>query len=157
RTFLYVNQGDGTFREDAIGRGTAMDDGQPHHGFSVAVGDYDNDGYADLFFTEWRKVVDWQTTPPPHARLFRNRGAAAPGTFVDVTESAGVVLGDPRTVRAVDALEPVVKDKAAFRTSSFAAAFVDLDGDGWLDLAVTGDFGTSQLFWNDHDGTFTDG
>jgi hypothetical protein len=39
----------------------------------------------------------------------------------------------------------------------FAPSFSDLDGDGWPDLAVTGDFQTSRLFWNNGDGTFTDG
>ena len=40
---------------------------------------------------------------------------------------------------------------------SFASALVDLDGDGWQDLIVAGDYGTTQLFWNDGDGTFTEG
>ena len=40
---------------------------------------------------------------------------------------------------------------------SFASAFVDLDGDGFDDLLVASDFGTTQLFWNNGDGTFTDG
>ncbi len=39
----------------------------------------------------------------------------------------------------------------------FASHFTDLDGDGWPDLAVASDFGTSRLFWNNGDGTFTDG
>ncbi len=32
-----------------------------------------------------------------------------------------------------------------------------MDGDGWQDLVVAGDFNTSRLFWNNRDGTFTDG
>ena len=32
-----------------------------------------------------------------------------------------------------------------------------MDDDGWPDLLVASDFGTSRLFWNDGDGTFTDG
>ena len=40
---------------------------------------------------------------------------------------------------------------------SFASAFTDLDGDGWPDLAVASDFGTTRLYWNNGDGTFTDG
>ena len=39
----------------------------------------------------------------------------------------------------------------------FASSFSDLDLDGWPDLAVTGDFFTPQLFWNNGDGSFTDG
>ena len=39
---------------------------------------------------------------------------------------------------------------------SFASALSDLDGDGWLDLVVAADFGSSLLFWNNRDGTFTE-
>ena len=39
----------------------------------------------------------------------------------------------------------------------FSSAFVDLDNDGKPELAVTGDFGNSKLFWNNGDGTFSEG
>src|SRR5262245_49186296 len=42
---LYINQGDGTFVDDAATWGIAP----AHHGLAVAVGDYDNDGNLDLF------------------------------------------------------------------------------------------------------------
>jgi hypothetical protein len=71
-------------------------------------------------------------------RLLRNRGAAQPGSFDDVTVAAGVAI-------------PV--DSAW----GFASALRDLDGDGHLDLAIAADFGTSKLFWNDGDGTFSEG
>lgn len=40
---------------------------------------------------------------------------------------------------------------------TFAPRWADLDDDGFPDLAIAGDFGTSRLFWNDGDGTFTEG
>ena len=46
------------------------------YGHGVAVGDIDNDGWADLFVTRWR-----------HYALYRNRGD---GTFEDVTAKAGL-------------------------------------------------------------------
>ena len=45
-------------------------------------------------------------------------------------------------------------DTIAYRHST---TFTDIDRDGYPDLAITGDFKTSQLFWNNGDGTFTDG
>jgi hypothetical protein len=118
----------------------------------VAAADYDNDGFTDLFVAGLR-----------HNILYRNRGD---GTFEDVTEKAGLRKPDPEygTLWAV------------------AAAFLDYDNDGWLDLFVSnycvwdaateplcGPKGMSDychpnnykglpnsLFHNNHDGTFTD-
>jgi tetratricopeptide (TPR) repeat protein len=74
---LFRNRRDGTFEDvtDASGIGV-MTQG---YGQGVAVGDYDNDGHADLFVTRWRSYA-----------LYRNRGD---GRFEDVTERAGL-LGD---------------------------------------------------------------
>jgi hypothetical protein len=40
---------------------------------------------------------------------------------------------------------------------ALSSRFADLDADGWPDLLITGDYGTSRLMWNAGDGTFTDG
>ena len=40
---------------------------------------------------------------------------------------------------------------------TFGAAFTDLDNDGYQDLFIASDFGTGMLFWNNGDGTFTEG
>ena len=39
----------------------------------------------------------------------------------------------------------------------FSAKFTDLDDDGYIDLIVSGDFGTSRMFWNQRNGTFVEG
>ena len=96
-----------------------------------------------------------------HARLLRNRGADAPGHFLDVTVEAGVVLDDVRSRN----LGGFARDPLITRTDepgpkgpfAFASAFADLDGDGWPDLAVASDYGMTRIFWNNGDGTFTDG
>lgn len=159
RDLLFVNAGDGTFVEQGQRRGIESVGNDSRRGMSVAAGDYDNDGFLDLFFTDWRMPVDWGPSPNRGARLLHNKGADSPGLFEDVTERAGVVLGDPDKVQMNPAYEPYMdkSTKDHYKTASFAAAFVDLDGDRLQDLVVISDFGTSQLFWNNGDGTFVDG
>jgi enediyne biosynthesis protein E4 len=70
---LYHNNGDGTFTDvtEKAGVGAAGLYGQ-----GVAVGDFDNDGYPDLYVTGYGRAI-----------LYHNNGD---GTFTDVTEKAGV-------------------------------------------------------------------
>ena len=70
---LYRNRADGTFEDVTAKAGLAL----VGWGQGACAGDYDNDGFADLFVTFWGQN-----------RLFRNRGN---GTFEDVTSSAGLV------------------------------------------------------------------
>ena len=71
---LYRNRRDGTFDDCTTASGIgSMARG---YGHGVAVGDIDNDGWADLFVTRWR-----------HYALYRNKGD---GTFEDVTTKAGL-------------------------------------------------------------------
>ncbi|MDG2307862.1 MAG: FG-GAP-like repeat-containing protein [Candidatus Binatia bacterium] len=89
----------------------------------VASGDYDNDGWIDLY------VIGGSTVPN---LLYRNKGD---GTFEDKATFAGVDL----------------------TMDGCGAAFGDYDGDGWLDLIVTGFDGESNyLLRNKGDGTFED-
>ncbi len=69
---LYHNNHDGTFTDVTRKAGLAI----PMFGLGVAVGDYDNDGYDDLFITVLGQ-----------SHLFHNNGN---GTFADVTKSAGL-------------------------------------------------------------------
>gem|GEM_PF-113311 len=70
---LFRNRGDGSFEDVTDKAGLAA---IPSYGHGVAVGDYDNDGFPDLFLTRWDRYL-----------LMRNRGD---GTFEDVTEAAGL-------------------------------------------------------------------
>lgn len=144
RNFLYLNDGLGNFTEDAIARGFALDTGGVHVGTSIGVGDYDLDGYLDVFVGEWRET-DELGPGEDHNRLLHNMGAAMPGHFEDVTAAMGIDLQNIAALYGTNA--------GAF---VFAPAFVDLDGDRWPELALTADWRTSRLYANDTVGGFID-
>jgi enediyne biosynthesis protein E4 len=78
-SWLFRNQHDGTFREEALERGIALsEDGLEQAGMGVAIGDYDLDGHLDVFKTHFSD--DTHT-------LYRNDGK---GYFDDVTIRAGI-------------------------------------------------------------------
>jgi len=104
-------------------------------GAAVAVGDYDGDGYEDIF------VTDSDAGKPNH--LFHNNGVHNNGvhggtvSFTDVAVQAGVAGGNDATAIVSDAL------------------WFDYDNDGKLDLLVTR-FGTPILYHNEGNGRFKD-
>jgi len=141
RILLYEQGADGHFAEVGRSRGVALEDGVSHSLMSLTLGDYDGDGFLDLYTTAWRpRTFVSGAGSTTHARLLHNRGASAPGHFEDVTRAAGLDLGG---------LDPS-------GTWSFAARFVDLDNDGVLDLPVATDFGYGRLFYGGPRGRFTD-
>jgi len=132
RLSLLRNNGDGRFEDVTIAAGL----GEPIATGAAAWGDYDNDGWVDLFVCgEYRPPSGDPRTGHPDARnrcrLYHNRGD---GTFRD----AAVVAG-------------VVNDRCAK-----GAAWGDYDDDGRLDLYVSNADGTGRLYHNEGDGTFRD-
>ncbi len=78
-SWLFRNQHDGTFRQEALERGVALsEDGLEQAGMGIAVGDYDLDGHLDIFKTHFSDDTNV---------LYRNDGK---GYFDDVTIRAGV-------------------------------------------------------------------
>lgn len=75
---LYRQNKDGSFT-DVTKQAGLEDAGDGNYGMGVAVGDYDNDGYPDIYVTNYGKNI-----------LYRNNGN---GTFTDVTAKAGVFAG----------------------------------------------------------------
>lgn len=155
--YLYTNDGSGVFSEQAVSRGADVqvdpDKSETRQGMSVALGDYDRDGFLDIHTSEWtgRRLNRSGEVPLTHtsSRLLRNVGVENPGYFQDQTSAAGVALGTNEAFGPRRDIMPGVW--------SFASGFHDMDGDGWQDLVVAGDFHSSKLFWNNGNGTFTDG
>ncbi len=103
---LWLNQGDGTFVEDAVFAGAAFDrDGRPQASMGVAVGDFDGNGSPDIFLSHLVRE---------HNTLYLNNGH---GLFNDRSREAGLL-------------------DASWPMTGFGAASLDVDGDGLLDLYV---------------------
>lgn len=78
---LFINQGDGTFSEEAVMRGVAFDEnGRELSGMGLASADYDGDGRLDIFRSDFSDE---------RSLLYRNTGN---GYFDDVTIAAGLGL-----------------------------------------------------------------
>ena len=103
---LFINQGDGTFREEGVLRGVAFNgDGIANGSMGIDAGDYDNDGDIDLWVSNFSLEANC---------LMQNDGD---GYFEDVTFDTN--LADP-----------------SFYALGFGTRFIDFDNDGWLDILV---------------------
>ncbi|MDX2185583.1 MAG: VCBS repeat-containing protein [Opitutaceae bacterium] len=124
---LWVNNGDGTFREEAAARGLAIKDASVHASWA----DYDRDGAVDVYLVT--NILDFSKSPQGRRDvLLRNAGD---GTFKDVTKEAGI-WG---------------------LTQGHTALWTDLNHDTWPDIYVANDFETpDRLYLNRGNGTFTD-
>jgi len=97
----------------------------------IALLDYDNDGYLDIFFLNGAAIPSLtKDSPKYYNRLYHNNHD---GTFTDVTEKAGLA-GDGYDM---------------------GVAVGDFDNDGWPDIFIAS-VTKNHLYHNNHDGTFTD-
>lgn len=136
RNKLFVNQKDGTFKEEAKKWG--LDD----DGFSIQAYffDYDKDGDLDMYLVNHRSdfrnsinldfiLSDKDFYPQTSDHLYRNDG----NIFTDVTIESGLIN----------------------KEFSLSASIGDFNNDGWLDIFVANDFITpDKLYINNQDGTF---
>jgi len=104
--FFWINRGDGTFVEQALIRGVAVNhDGSPESSMGISVGDADGDGVLDLFMTHLYGETN---------TFYRGRGGRM---FSDRTAAVGLGMDD-------------------LALTGFGCGFFDYDNDGDLDLAV---------------------
>ena len=149
---LYKNNGDGTFTDATKQAGLG---GDTKWATGAAFGDYDGDGFADLFVSHYVDIdlndlpkfgsaktckyhgIDVQCGPRglkgSPDNLFHNNGD---GTFTDVSRKAGV--DDPE------------------RRFGLTVVWTDFNHDGLLDLFVTNDGQPNYLYQNEGGGHFTD-
>jgi hypothetical protein len=127
---LYHNEGNSLFVDEApqseVGRATLVT-----LGFGCFFFDYDNDGWQDIFVADGHiedqiERVQKRVSYAEPAHLFRNLGS---GKFTEVTAQMGSAFAAPRVARA--------------------AAYADIDNDGFLDILLTTNGGHAYLFHNE--------
>lgn len=179
---LFINDGDGTFTERAAEWGIAL----AHKSTGAAAGDFDGDGWIDLFVTSHGPA---HMEARGHHKLYRNVGGTG---FVDVAQAMGVhftgqvpdgwgaswgdIDNDGDLDLAVIGYRPpggnhlFRNDGSTFTditvssgldatlsgSYGFTVKFVDMDGDLDQDILWVSDFGTGRYYENNGDGTFTD-
>ena len=141
---LFRQNGDGSFTDVTAAAGLS-NAGDGNYGMGVAVGDYDNDGYPDLYVTSYGKNI-----------LYHNNGN---GTFTDVTAKAGVAGGGWSVSAGFFDYDNDGK------LDLFVTRYMDWDlkrsktcGGEWHTYCPPEEFPatTSILYHNNGDGTFTD-
>ncbi len=145
---LFLNKGDGTFKDVTHEAGLDQVDGWCT---SAAFFDYDRDGFLDLVVTRYVDYNPRKRCPNTDhkfdychplmfhgatTKLFHNLGARAEGVrFEDVTTTSGIGRSLCRGLGVLCA---------------------DFDGDGWPDVLVANDAGPNRLWMNQRNGTFTE-
>jgi len=127
--FLFRNMQNGTF-SDVTGDSGIFQQSEEQNDYSSAFGDPDGDGDLDLFVSHWgaEKQVN---------HLWLNGGG---GDFHPADHFTGIIpTGDPE-----GASTPFSGDMDL----SFTPTFVDINNDGWQDILLASDFGTSQVLIN---------
>lgn len=138
RNKLYINQRNGTFKEEA--RAYGLDDNS--YSVQAAFFDFDGDGDLDMYLLNYNAdhipAKEWEHSKfkrDPYAgdKLYENRN----GKFVDISEAAGI-KGNPLGY-------------------GLGIAIGDINGDHWPDIYISNDFvEPDYLYINNGNGTFTD-
>src|ERR1700677_4812553 len=172
---LYHNNRDGTFTDGTQKAGVALSG----WGQGVCAGDYDNDGFTDLFVTFWghnvllhnngdgtftdvsEKLILKDNVPhycfTPLSADFENNGW--PDIYVSCDSSPNLFFHNNRDGSFTDVAlnASVAYNEDGHTQAGMGVDAGDYDGDGWLDIIKTNfSDDSSTLYRNNHDGTFTD-
>ena len=153
--------------------------GNPGHSSGSVWADYDNDGDMDCYSLNFGMVDEYTGQARRETNiLYRNDGDSNGDgipEFDDQTGEADVygqsesssmdfetLIGPSLQISTTAPVNPStqvslpsgISNSPAGSGMSWAAVWVDVDGDGWQDLYVASDFGISPLYHNNHDGTF---
>lgn len=125
RNFLFINQGDGTFKEEGLQYGVAYDEvGATVSGMGSDAKDFDNDGFVDIVFNDLAGQA---------FGLFRNVGGRS---FDDVTRQTRI-------------------QTLSMPLSGWSIGFIDYDNDGWKDIySANGDVDYISPTARQHDTIF---
>ena len=139
---LFINNGDGTFRDEAAAYGLDI------NGYTsqTAFFDYDHDGDLDCFIlsqstivTDGVRNIKTRQTKSPYfsSRLMRNELSAGKKTFVDVSNQSGIYQSD-----------------VGF---GLGISVADINNDGWEDIYIGNDFYENDYYYvNNGNGTFSE-
>jgi len=127
RFYLFENDGNFVFTDITLQANLPMALA-PNMG--INIGDYDRDGWLDIFISRW--AVDQNTSLTTTCRLFRNNGT---GNFTDVTDDVGLDIPP---------------------TFAFQSVWMDYNNDLWPDLHVIVDKLPGNHFFENNSGQFTE-
>lgn len=133
---VFLNDGTGRFIENTAATNLTVN--KPT--FSVAAADYDLDGDVDLFMAHWGAV--WRENEPLSGYLWENDGN---GWFIDRSDIVDIV----------PSFRPPPYDDV-LAEHSFTPTFSDINGDGYPDMLLAGDFESSQVLMNEAGTAFVD-
>jgi len=138
KNLLYINQKNGTFKEEAEIFGIA----DTSYSTQAAFFDYDKDGDLDLYLLNHTNTVRDPNNVrapisdgngPANDRFYRNNGTGTSPMFTDITKEAGILY---------DGL-------------GLGISISDINNDGWEDVFVTNDFlANDYIYINQKNGTF---